>query len=126
MGGTRPCNIKHWVKKEYPMPISSDHKELFRNTTTDDKLNLFQLLVGTSELNVSLTLALMKIIHRDLKNNENDDRSVYKRYAETIESLRYHMLDTLQLAVATWKNHQSTATTPAEWFHDDGSPKESK
>jgi hypothetical protein len=108
------------------MPITSKHKDLFRNPTTEDKLDLFQLLMGTNELSVSLTLALMKIIHRELKDNENDDRSVYKRYAETIESLRYHMLDTLQLAVATWKNHQSIATTPAEWFSDGGSPKESK
>lgn len=108
------------------MPITSDHKDLFRNSTTDDKLNLFQLLMGTEYLNVSLTLALMKIIHRELKNNESDDRSVYKRYAETIESLRYHMLDTLQLAVATWKNNQSAAMTPAEWFPEDGNSKESK
>jgi hypothetical protein len=104
------------------MPITSDHKDLFHKPTTDDKLNLFQLLMDTNELSVSLTLALMKIIHRELKNNENDDRSVYKRYAETIEALRYHMLDTLQLAVATWKNNQSTA--PAEWFSDGGNTKE--
>jgi len=106
------------------MSITSKHKDLFRTPTTDDKLSLFELLLNANELSFSLTLALMKIIHRELRNNENDDRSVYKRYAELIEALRYHMLDTLQLVVATWKNYQSTATTPAEWFSDERSPKE--
>ncbi len=108
------------------MPITSSHKDLFRSPTTDDKLTLFQLLLDANELTVSLTLALLKIIHRELKSNQYRDRSVYKRYAEAIESLRYHALDTLQLVVATWKNHQSTSTAPAEWFHDGGNAKESK
>lgn len=98
------------------MSIKSPHKDLFRTPTTDDKLTLFQLLLDANELTVSLTLALLKIIHRELKNNRNDDRSVYKRYARAIEALRYHMLDTLQLVVAAWENHQST--TPTEWFSD--------
>jgi len=99
------------------MPIISNHKELFRSSTTDDKLTLFGVLLNANELTVSSTLALLKIIHGELKDNGNDDRSVYKRYAESIEALRYHMLDTLQLVVAAWKNHKST--TPAEWFPDD-------
>ena len=106
------------------MPITSDHKELFRNPTTEDKLTLFQGLLDSKELSVSLTLALLKIIHGELKENQIDDRSVYKRYAESIESLRYHMLDTLQLVVAAWKNNQSPSVTPAEWFSGGSNPPE--
>jgi hypothetical protein len=102
--------------------ITSKHKDLFRTSTTEDKLTLFQLLMDANELTVTLSLALLKIIHGELKSNQHSDRSVYKQYAEAIESLRYHMLDTLQLVVATWKNHQSKSTVPPEWFHDD-SPK---
>jgi hypothetical protein len=102
--------------------ITSKHKDLFRTPTTEDKLTLFQLLMDANELTVTLSLALLKIIHGELKSNQHSDRSVYKQYAEAIESLRYRMLDTLQLVVATWKNHQSKATTPSEWWHDD-SPK---
>ena len=102
------------------MPIiTSNHKDLFRNPTTENKLTLLQLLLDADGLTVNLTLALLKIIHRELKSNHNPDRSLYKRYAKAIESLRYHMLDTLQLVVATWKNHQAKSTIPPEWFHDD-------
>ena len=102
------------------MPIiRSKHKDLFRSPTTDDKLTLFQLLLDTNELTVDLTLALLKIIHSELKSDQYRDRSVFKRYAEAIEALRYHMLDTLQQVVAAWKYHQSPSTTPVEWFPDD-------
>jgi hypothetical protein len=102
------------------MPIiKSNHKDLFRTSTTQDKLTLLRLLLDAKELTVNLSLALLKIIHTELKNDMNRDRSVYKRYAETIESLRYHMLDTFQLVVAAWKQLQPTSTTPVEWFPDD-------
>jgi len=99
--------------------ITSKHKDLFRTPTTEDKLTFFQLLMDANELTVTVSLALLKIIHGELKSNQYPDGSVYKRYAESIESLRYHMLDTLQLVVATWKNHHSKSTTPAVWWHDD-------
>jgi hypothetical protein len=105
------------------MPIiTSKHKDLFRTPTTEDKLSLFQMLMDANELTVTLSLALLKIIHGELNKNQTPDRSGFKRYAEAIATLRYRMLDTLQLVVAAWKNHQTTATTPEEWWHDD-SPK---
>ena len=99
--------------------ITSNHKDLFRTPDTDDKLNLFRLLLNGNELTVTLSLALLKIIHGELKSNDYPDRSVYKRYAESIEFLRYHMLDTLQLVVATWKNQQVKSSTPPDWFPDE-------
>jgi hypothetical protein len=110
------------IEDKNQMPIiSSKHKDLFRNPTTEDKLTLFQLLLDANELTVNLTLALLKVIHRELKNNQNQDRSLYKRYAETIEALRYHMLDMFQLVIIAWKHYQSVSTlitTPPEWFPD--------
>jgi len=102
------------------MPIiTSNHKDLFRTSTTEDKLTLFQLLLDANELTVNLSLSLLKIIHRELKNNQNRNHSLFKRYAEAIESLRYHMLDTLQLVVIAWKYQQSPSMTPAEWFPEE-------
>jgi hypothetical protein len=101
------------------MPIKSKHKDLFRTPNTEDKLNLFNLLLDANELTVNLSLALLKIIHGELKSDQIRDRSMYRRYAGTIESLRYHMLDMLQSVVDAWKNHQSKSATPAEWWHDD-------
>jgi hypothetical protein len=100
------------------MPISSSHRDLFRAPTTKDKLTLFQSLLDTKALTLDLTLALLKIIHRELSTHQNRDRSVYKRYAEGIESLRYHMSEVLQQVVNAWDTHKDTA--PAEWFSHDG------
>ena len=84
------------------MPISSRYKDLFRIPTTADKLTLFQLLFDAKELTKDRALALLKIIHKDLSVHQIRDRSVYKRYAETIESLRYHMSDVFQNVLDAW------------------------
>lgn len=73
------------------MSISSRHKDLFRNSTIKDKLTLFQLLFDARLLTAHLTLALLKIIHKELSTHQTHDRSGYKHYAEAIESLRYHI-----------------------------------
>lgn len=96
------------------MPISSNRKDLFRNPTTADKLILFQSLLDINALTVDLTLALLKIIHKELTVHQSRDRSGYKRYAETIELLRYHMADMLQDVVNKWDTRGITA--PMEWF----------
>jgi len=102
------------------MPIiTSNHQDLFRTPTTEDKLNLFQSLLDANQLNVNLSLSLLKITHGEVTTNQRRDHSLFRRYAEAIESLRYHNSDTLQLVVAAWKFHQSPSTTPAEWFPDD-------
>jgi hypothetical protein len=112
---------KNKIQDNTQMPIiKSNHNDLFRNPTTDDKLTLFKLLLDTKELTVDLTLALLKIIHSELKNDQyRRDRSVYKRYAEAIESLRYHMMGMLQQVVDAWKNRQAAFTMPEEWFPDE-------
>ena len=99
------------------MPISSSYKDLFRNPTPNDKLTLFQLLFDDRLLTVDLTLALLKIVHKDLSVHQNHDRSGYKRYAETIESLRYHMSGLLQDVVEAWNPRK--VAPPAEWFSRD-------
>ena len=99
------------------MHISSSHYDLFRNSNTKDKLTLFQLLFDATLLTVDLTLALLKIIHKELTIHQTRDRSVYKLYAESIESLRYHMSDVLQQVVDLWNPRK--VTPPPEWFSHD-------
>lgn len=98
------------------MPIiTSNHKELFRHSTTEDKLELFSLLLDAKEdMTIDLALALLKVIHEELGNEEVDDRSIYKRYAEEIEALRFLVPGALQLVVDAWKLQR--VTTPPEWF----------
>ena len=91
------------------MPTSSNHKELFRTSNTKDKLTLFQILFDAQILTVDLSLALLKIIHRELSADKEYDRSLYKRYAESIETLRYYMSDVLQQVVNAWKVDNSRA-----------------
>ena len=98
------------------MTNSSNRKDLFRNPTIGDKLNLFQLLFDTRSLTVDLTLALLKTIHTELNNHQKPDRTVFRRYAEIVASLHYHVPELFQQALDSWKNHQSA--TPTEWFSD--------
>ncbi len=100
------------------MPNQAQHKKLFRDPTVEDKLTLFQTLLETSnELTVHLALALLKVIHRELSTDQIRDRVVYKRYAEGIESLRFHMPGLLHQVVSAWKSQRNTnGLTPDEWF----------
>jgi hypothetical protein len=98
------------------MHISSSHKDLFRKTTISDKLNLFQLLFDSQTLTADLTLALLKIIHEELNNHQKPDRTVFKRYALMVSSLRYHVPEMFQQVVDDWKAHQNAM--PAEWFSE--------
>ena len=96
------------------MTISSRYKELLRTPTTADKLTLFQLLFDAKELTVELSLALLKTIHKELGIRQTRERNIYKRYAETIQTLRFHTSDTFQQVINAWNNDRSNA--PAEWF----------
>jgi len=99
------------------MTISSDRKELFRHSTIGDKLNLFQLLFETSGLTSDLALALLKIIHDELNNHQKPDRTVFRRYAGLVASLRYHVPDLFQQVLTDWKANQGAA--PVEWFDEE-------
>lgn len=98
------------------MTISSTRKDLFRNSTIGDKLNLFQFLFDAQELTADLTLALLKVIHEDLNNHQKPDRTVFRRYAELVASLRYHVPEMFQQVLDGWKAPQSAM--PEEWFSD--------
>jgi hypothetical protein len=100
------------------MPNQAQYKRLFRNTTVEEKLTLFQTLLETSnELTAHLALALLKVIHKELSTDQIRDRMAYKRYAEGIESLRFHMPTILHQVVSAWRaQHNNTGLTPDEWF----------
>jgi arginine decarboxylase-like protein len=98
------------------MTIPSNRRDLFRKSTIGDKLNLFQLLFDAQALTTDLALALLKIIHNELNNHQKPDRTVFRRYAEMVASLRYHVPDLFQQVVEGWKTHQDTL--PVEWFDE--------
>jgi hypothetical protein len=85
------------------MPTSSNYKELFRIPNAKDKLTLFQILLDGKLLNADMSLALLKVIHRELGDNQEYDRSIYKSYAVSIAALRYYTSDILQHVVESWK-----------------------
>ena len=97
------------------MSTSSSYKDLFRTPTTEDKLSLFQKLLDAREdMTVDLALALLKVIHEELSSDQSDDRSVYKRYAKEIESLRFRIPGALQQVVGNWNKQRGGS--PPEWF----------
>lgn len=95
------------------MTISSNRKDLFRKPTISDKLNLFQLLFDVKELTADLALALLKIIHEDLNNHQKPDRTVFRRYAGLVASLRYHVPEMFQQIIEVWKAQQKSLPAAA-------------
>lgn len=91
-------------------------REFFRAPSITDKLNLFRVLFDSQELNVDIALAMLKVIHRELGNENTRDRSAYKRYAEVIETLHYHKAEMLQEVAEAWRKGRM-AKEP-EWLTD--------
>lgn len=100
------------------MNSTPSYKLLFRTPSLLDSLDLFQKLFESDELNSDLALALLKVIHRELSNEQTRDRSAYKRYAEAIETLQYHKSEMLKQVVDAW-NAGKSAKDP-EWLSSDG------
>lgn len=91
-------------------------KELFRIPVTADKLTYFRILFESNELTADLALALLKVIHSELSGEKTRGRSVYKTYAEVIQSLRYRNSVMLGQIVDAW-NEGRTQKDP-EWLSE--------
>ena len=98
------------------MTISSNYRELFRAASIVEKLALFQRLLEASELYVDLALALLKAIHKQLSLDPSHESAEYKRYAETIELLRYYRADMLKEVIDAWK--AENPSQDVEWLSD--------
>jgi hypothetical protein len=94
--------------------MTSSRKELFRLPTVFDKLAFFRSLLDDEEMHTDLALALLKVTHRELSQKQTSERSAYRRYAETVESLRHRKVDILGQVVDAWKSEQTGI--PPEWF----------
>ncbi len=98
------------------MTISSNYRELFRAASNVEKLTLFQNLLEGSELYIDLALALLKAIHKQLSLDTSSDPGEYKRYAETIELLRYYRADMLKEVIDAWK--AENPSEEVEWLSE--------
>lgn len=113
----RRCSIRHWDNLEDRTFISLKNKELFRKSTTKDKLTHFlTLLEADKNMDATLTLALLKMIHKELSNRQTHTHSLYKEYAEVIELLRFYAPEMFEQAMEAWKPQKNVK--PKEWFSD--------
>lgn len=79
------------------------NKELFRPSTTIEKLAWFRSLLDSHEIRPNEALALLGSIHAELRQPPaGRDGSPYARYAQMMQSLHYQMPDTHQFVVASW------------------------
>lgn len=86
------------------MSTPSPRKELFRTPNTKDKLTLFQILLEGKLLTGDISLALLKVIHKELGTYSSSlDRSLYKSYAASISALNYYTADILKHVESAWK-----------------------
>jgi hypothetical protein len=93
---------------------SPSRKDFFRIPTIADQLGFFQRLLEAGEIHADLGLALLKVIHAELVNERTRDRSVYKRYAGTIQILRYHKAELFHQIVGAWE--QGRPPKDPEWI----------
>ncbi|HEX2997160.1 MAG TPA: hypothetical protein VHP14_20225 [Anaerolineales bacterium] len=88
------------------MPISQNHRDLFRAPNTSDRLNLLQSLVDLKDLTSDLALALINIVRAELEQPQKQNASVYRRYAEVIICLYQQMPDVYQQMVHAWQERR--------------------
>ncbi|HNK63818.1 MAG TPA: hypothetical protein PKL78_02355 [Anaerolineales bacterium] len=101
------------------MNITANHKDLFKIPAPADKLALFRSLYEASQVDKDLALALLKVIHQELGLEQTRDRSVYKHYAEVIQSLNYQKTEMLQSIVEAWAAGRITKKSDEpEWLAD--------
>jgi len=85
------------------MPFLSSHKDLFHIPTVGDNLIFLHSFLDDRTLNADEALALLKIIHTELTNQQGRDHSGYREYALGMSSLHHYMPDVHQQVVEAWK-----------------------
>lgn len=94
---------QYWIKH---VPISRDHRELFRIPNTLDKLNLLQYLAGGQDLTSDLALALINIIRAELEHPQKQTSSAYRRYSEVTASLHRQMPEVYEQMATAWQQRR--------------------
>src|ERR1051325_366668 len=92
------------------MPLSQDHHDLFHQPTVSDHLNLFQSLLDTKDLTSEKALALHNIIRTELERPQQN-RSVYRRYSQVMESLHREMPEVYEQVVNGWQEKRQVITS---------------
>jgi hypothetical protein len=92
------------------MPTSQSHRQLFQDSNTLDKLNLFQSLLDAGSLNSDEALALLNTIHAELEQPQGD-HSAYARYAEVMEALHAKMPQVHEDVSVNWQKLRSGRQT---------------
>jgi hypothetical protein len=93
------------------MPISQNHRDLFRPSNTLDELNLFLSLVDTRDLTSDLTLALINIVRSELEKPQKQSSAAYRRYSEVITCLCTQMPEIYEQVVDTWQQRRPVLIT---------------
>lgn len=99
------------------MSLSQDHNSLFRRSDISDQLSLMQSLLNSKDLTPAEAIALLNIIRVELEAPQPHRSSVYRRYAQVMQSLSREMPDVHEQVVQAWeakKANLQTKTPPAE------------
>jgi hypothetical protein len=91
------------------MSISSNHQNLFHQSSAAEKISLVRSLMDTGDLNADIAMALLKSIHSELAQPQGEDHSLYASYAHVMASLQHQMPDVHQHVVTNWQAVRSVA-----------------
>ena len=96
------------------MSLSQDHSNLFRRSDVTDKLSLLQSLLDSRDLTPVQAIALLNNIRAELETPQTNRSSVYRRYAQVMESLRRAMPEVHEEVVQAWETKKATLQTQGE------------
>jgi hypothetical protein len=99
------------------MSLSQDYNNLFRLPDISDQLRFMQSLLDSKDLTPAEAIALLNIIRVELEAPQPHRSSVYRRYAQVMQSLSREMPDVHEQVVQAWeakKANLQTKRKPAE------------
>jgi hypothetical protein len=112
---------RHWrytgcteVKR---MSLSQDYNNLFRRSDIADQLRLMESLLDSKDLTPAQAIALLNIIRVELDAPQPHRSSIYRRYAQVMQSLRSEMPEVHEQVVQAWEAKRANLQTkrkPAE------------
>jgi hypothetical protein len=91
------------------MVISQNHNDLFRQSTTAEKLAMFQSMLDSHDIQPEEALALLGSIHAELRQPQ--EGAVYAQYAKTMASLLHEMPAVHEHVAANWQIQSTRSQT---------------
>ena len=100
------------------MSDSQNYKELFKYSTINEIVSMFQSLLDARDIAPEEALALAGAIHARLRKPQGLDGTAYAQYAQAMALLNHHLPDVHQHVVASWHLPEIRSSAPKRAYTD--------